>query len=327
MEQNGRMLTLIACALALTGPVAPPADQARVQAPASRTQLAPLERRLSTLCERFNGRIGYSLILLDEGQRIHHRGDERFPSASTIKTALALEAIRQVEDGTLKWKDKRAVPPQAERQASMWSFHFRDGVELDVDGWVNLMVGVSDNTATIVMRDWLGMENTNRRMESLGLPNTKVLQNVPPEDVQNFRLRGMFGLGMTTPNEMARLLELVYRGEAASPAGCEKLVRILSKQYWDDFIGASVPPHVVVASKSGAINRSRSDTAIVFSRTKPYVLTVFTDSQKDRRWVDENEGNVAIVRMAQEVWDFLHPQERYRAPAGFEKFAPTGGGV
>jgi beta-lactamase class A len=185
---------------------------------------------------------------------------------------------------------------------------------------------VSDNTATIVMREWLDPKSVNASMEALGLRNTKVLWSRFTDEGDK-RLRGQFGLGVTTPNEMARLLEMVYRGKAASPAGCDKLLRILRKQYWDDAIASTVPTDVVVASKSGAINRSRSDTAIVFSRTQPYVLTIYTDSQKDQRWTSENEGDQALVEVSKTVWGYLHPTRSFQLPVGSEKFAPTGGGL
>ncbi len=293
-----------------------------VQAPKA-TDLKP---KLDAICKSFRGRLGYSLKVLKTGEVIDFRGNERFPTASTIKTSVMVEAIRRVEEGRMKWTDKREVPPMSGRQASMWSYWFKDGTKLDLDGWTNLMITVSDNTATMVLREWLTIAEINKRMESLGLPNTKVFGPFPASDTINFRLRGMYGLGMTTPNEMNRLLEMIYAGKAASQAGCEKMVRILSHQYWDDWIGGSVPPDVKVASKSGAINRSRSDTAIVYS-DNPYILTIYTDSQKDQRWVGENEGDRAIVKMAGMIWNHLHPRRPYSLPKGYEKFLPTGGGV
>ncbi|MBL8047569.1 MAG: serine hydrolase [Chthonomonas sp.] len=289
--------------------------------------LAPLQAKLNKICKGFQGRMGYSLKVLKTGKQISFNGDERFPSASTIKTGVALAALQMVDEGKMKMSDKRALPPPAGRESSMWSFFFRDGLKLDLDGWVNLMVTVSDNTATMVVRDWLGTMEVNRRLAALGLANTKILGNAPKEEVMIQRLRRQFGMGMTTPNEMNRLLELIYQRKAGSPAVCEKMVRILSHQYWDDWIGGSVPPGVTCASKSGAISRSRSDTAIVFSPTNPYILTIYTDSQKDRRWASDNEGDASLKKMAGMIWNHLHPNSPYTMPAGYDKFYPTGGGV
>lgn len=290
----------------------------------ARLSLAQLRQELDTVCRNFRGRMGYCLKVLKTGETISFRGDERFPTASTIKTAVMMAAVQMIDEGKLKWSDKRAVPPMSGRQASMWAYHFKDGVAPDVDGWVNLMITVSDNTATMVLREWLGPENINERLAKLGLKNTKVLANGMQTESDR-RLRGMFGLGVTTPNEMNHLLELIHLRKAASLAGCERMIRILGKQYWDDAIGASVPPHIQVASKSGAINRSRSDTAIVYS-SNPYILTIYTDSQKDQRWVPDNEGDRALLKLSRMVWANLHPSQPYGPPEGSDKFAPTGGG-
>lgn len=309
------LTTLYACmAVATSAPGVPGFD------------LSPIERIIKAEAPKFRGRLGVFLKILSTGQTLGYRENERFPSASTIKTGVMVEAVCRVDEGTLKWTDKKAVLPTGQREASMWSYSFKDGTTLDVDGWVNLMVGVSDNTATMVLRDLLGTMNINRRLANLGLTNTMILGNAPPEERVVRRLRTQFGMGVTTPREMNRLLELIHLRKAASPAGCDRMLRILGRQYWDDCIGASVPPDIQVASKSGAINRSRSDTAIVYG-PHPYILCLYTDSQKDQRWTSENEGEVLLAKIANRVWNHLNPQRPYKMPPGSWKFMPTGGGV
>jgi beta-lactamase class A len=219
------------------------------------------------------------------------------------------------------------VPPQDGRQYSMWAYFFKDGTTLDVDGWVNLMLTVSDNTATMVLREWLKPDNVNARLASLGIRNSNVLwDNFPPDEPEKIKLRSQWGLGFTTPKDMNRLLELIYRRKAASDAGCEKLMRILSHQYWDEYTGINAPIDVKVASKSGAIDRSRSEAAIVFAQ-HPYILTIYTDSQKDQVWSPTNEGDVTIRKMCGVIWNTLNPTRPYTPPPGYEKFLPTGGGM
>ncbi len=270
--------------------------------------------------------MGYCVVDLQSGKRIDFRGSEIFPTASTIKTSVALEVIRQVEEGKRKWTDKLEVPPTGRREESMWSYFFKDGTKLDFDGWVNLMVGVSDNTATWLLRDTLTCDAVNARMESLGLPNTKVLGTFPPDRVREVRLRQKWGLGMTTPREMARLFELIAKYKAAEPGGCEKLLRILSKQYWDDMAIAAAPIEVKVCAKSGAITRSRSEVAVVYG-THPYILSIYTDDQKDKRWEWNNEGEETIRKMCRIIWATLDPRGPFTLPKGYEKFNPTGAGA
>jgi beta-lactamase class A len=291
--------------------------------------LPRLEKQLDTLCQRFRGRAGYYLKRLDTGQVIAHRADERFPTASTIKTAVALHVVREVEAGRRKWSDKIPLPPTDKRvpyDVSAWSYYLKDGTTLDLDGYVNLTLTVSDNLTTRVLREHFGTVAINQTLDAIGVPEMRLLASAPPEETRLRRLGGQFGMGMTTPRAMGALMEKIYRGQAAGPAGTEKMIRILSHAYWDDWIGASVPPGIVCASKSGAISRSRSDTAIVYA-PRPYVLIIFTDNQKDRRWESDNEGDVLIRRVANLVWNALHPERPYEPPKGYERFLPTGGGV
>jgi beta-lactamase class A len=125
---------------------------------------------------------------------------------------------------------------------------------------------------------------------------------------------------------MNRLIELIYRNRAASQAGCERILRILSHQYWDENAGITAPIDVKVCSKSGAIDRSRSEVALVFAE-HPYILTIYTDNQKDQRWVPESEAEVAVRKMCGIIWNTLNPKRPYNPPVGYQKFLPTGGGI
>lgn len=293
---------------------------------ASGPRMDLLQKQLDSICKNFHGRIGYCVLDIKSGKRISRHEDDLFPTASTIKTAVALEAMREVDSGTLKWTDTREVPPLEGREASMWSYFFKDGTKVDVDGYVNLMLTVSDNTATIVLRKWLTPEAVNHTTASLGLPHTKVLwDHFPPTDQADRDLRTKYGLGVTTPLEMNTLFEKLYKREAASPAVCEKLLRILGHQYWDDLTGTTVPVGTATAIKNGAVDESRSECAIVWAK-RPYILTIYTADQKDQRWAGDNEGIVAIKAMCSDIYKCFAPDEPYHVPAGYEKFGDTGGG-
>jgi beta-lactamase class A len=293
----------------------------------SAPRLDTLKSQLDAVCAPFHGRIGYSVLDLDSGKRVELRGDEPFPTASTIKIAVALEALREVDSGKLAWTDKQPVPSEDGREASMWSYYFKDGTTCDVDGWVNLMLTVSDNTATILLRKWLTPEAVNATTASLGLPNTKVLwDHFPATDQADRQLRDKWGLGVTTPHEMNRLWEMIYRHKAGADAVCDKLLRILSHQYWDDFTGISVPTGIETAIKNGAVNASRSECAVVWA-PRPYILTIYTGDQKDQQWTRQNEGEVTIMKMCRLIWTCFNPKRPYTPPPGYEKFLPTGGGT
>jgi beta-lactamase class A len=298
--------------------------------PAKTPSLAPLKKELDAICSTFGGKIGYSVKVLSSGDVISYNGDMRFPTASTIKTAILVEAINQVEEGKVKWTDQKEVPPTAERtpnMASQWAYFLKDGVKPNLDAWSNLMITYSDNTATKVCGMWMGNEAIRSRMQGMGLEKTAFLSYTTPDKTWFRRWNRHYGMGMTTPDEMRSLWDHIAQRKATqTQAGAERLLKILGRQYWDDWAGATAPPEIRVFNKTGAISRSRSETAYVLGKY-PYTLSIFTNDQKDQRWVADNEGDVALGKICALVFNHLNPGQKYVAPPRASEFAPTGGGV
>jgi beta-lactamase class A len=286
-----------------------------------------LRKDLDSICGAFNGKMGYYVKNLKSGETIGFRQDEQFPSASTIKTAIMLEVVKQIEEGKLNWTDNLLAPPAGKRYDSMWITYLQDKVSINVDGLVNLMITVSDNTAAVMLSDKVGVENIEKRLNDLGLTNTACTIHVPATNARLTQLRATYqNMGVTSPADMGHLLELIYTRRAASPAACERMMRIMSHQYWDDVIACQIPPGIQVASKSGALNASRSDTAIVFGPT-PYIITAYTRENKDTSWTVNTEPMVALRRVSHEVWRALNPGMKYDPPSDVERWYPTGAGI
>lgn len=287
-----------------------------------------LENAMNSVCARFHGRAGYFVKNLRTGEEIGFRATERFPSASTIKTTIMIEAVNQVEQGKLKWTDKIKVPPKKQRSPSMWAAYLEEGTAVNIDGLINLMMNVSDNTAAVMLADKVGVENIEERMRSWGLNDTACTIQVPKSNQRLSRLHETFAnMGVTSPRDMGRILERLYRHRACKGAAAsERMLRIMSHQYWDDFLVSQIPPGTYVCSKVGALERSRSDTAIVFGPT-PYILTAYTDNAKDRSWGDHCEGHDLLRTLSALAWKFLEPTHPYKAPTNIEEWFPTGSGV
>lgn len=283
---------------------------------------ARLKAKLDAICERFHGVMGYSLYHTRYQHRLNRLGDEIFPTASTIKTAVMAKAFEEIEAGRLSYNESIPITPDDVRDGAGLLQFFREKQSVPVKMLIHLMITVSDNTATVMLVRRLGTVEVNRYLERLGLKQTRLLMLHPPDDMELKALRDRWGMGMCTPNEMVELLDAIRTGKAGAPAACDRMLRILSHQFYDDLIGSSVPPGVVAATKSGAIERSRSDTGIVFSPSGAYILAVYTKEAEDTRWSPDNEGEQAIREVAREVWRFYHPRERWQPPAGRERYSP-----
>jgi beta-lactamase class A len=264
--------------------------------------------------------LGYSLVHLKRRERCSFRGDEPFPSASTIKVAILGAALAKVSAGEIGYYEAREYTDEMKRGGAGFIQNYKPGTKLELKELLHLMITVSDNSATAMAIRWLGAMEVNRWLDGLGLEQTRLLSQLPESETELRKLADAWGLGVTTPNEMVGLMGALLEGRAGTQAACEEMRRILGHQYFDDGIASQCPPSVKVASKSGALNRSRSDVAIVHSPSGDYILAVFTKNNQDESWTSQNEAERAIRSIAAEVWRHYHPKHPWRPPAGSEAF-------
>ncbi len=277
--------------------------------------LTELKARLDKVAKDFKGTLGYSLQVRGKpNESISLNGDEPFPTASTIKTVIMCEVMRQVEQGKIKWDQIVEVQPASDaREEGGFAYYFRDGSELTVDQWVHLMMTVSDNTATIRLRRLVGHKNVNDWLAVHGFEQTKLLNGEQTDELGLRPLQRKYGLGMTTPNEMAKLMELIRSGKAGSAAACDRMIRIMFHHHYDDGVAGQVPPGQC-ASKGGGIWDTRSDVTLVVSPKGEYILTIYTKEQEDTKWHKNNDGNVAIRTIGAMVWRHFDPDKTWAAP-------------
>lgn len=289
---------------------------------ASAETMAELQAKMDKVADSFHGTLGYSLHFRGKPeQSISRNGDEPFPTASTIKTTIMCEVLHQVEQGKIKWTDMVEVPPSDNREEGGFSYHFKEGSKIPVDQWVHLMITVSDNTATIRLRQVVGQKNVNHWLSSHGFKTTKLLNGEQTDELGLRPLQRKYGLGMTTPNEMVQLMDMIRDNKAGSPASCDRMLRILAHQYWDDGAAGQVPAGHSF-SKGGGIGDTRSDVVLVESPKGDYTLAIYTKDQADESWSKTNEGNVAIRTLAAMVWQHFDPDKTWSAPAGSMSLIP-----
>lgn len=290
---------------------------------ASAETLTELKAKMDKYADSYNGTIGYCLIFKGKpAETISRNGDEAFSTASTIKTAVMCEVMHQVEQGKIKWTDKLEVQPTEEdRQGGGFAYWFKEGTKIPISQWVHLMITVSDNTATMLLREHIGQKNVNDWLAANGFKVTKLLNGKKCDELGLRPLQQQYGLGMTTPNEMARLIELIYDNKAGSKASCDRMMRVLAHQYWDDDIDCQAPP-MHSASKSGFIGNNWSDSAIVKSPKGDYVLAIYVRRNRGGASASSPPGSQAIRTLAQMVWQHYDPGKTWSPPEGWDKLLP-----
>jgi len=298
------------------------------QAPAQ-PKVDELRKQLDTIADGFQFKLGYSLHHLKTKERLDRLGDEKFPTDSTLKVAIMCAAMEKVERGEIGYYDERPLLKE-DRNAGGFFYSYQVGTSILLKEALHQMVAVSDNTATLMVMRWIGgAEVVNQWLDRHGLKTTRLLAHHPLSEVWKrdeaetskiVESLKQWGMGVTTPNEMRMLMEMILEGKAGTAAASDEMHRVLNHQYHDQGIASQIPPWVVVASKSGRSAHSQSDMAIVHSPSGIYVLTIFTNESKDTRRGWQNELSQAIRAISRAVWRHYHPNEKWSPPAGVEKY-------
>lgn len=288
----------LACALALATPLADPRARPATAQSALEAARPALEARIAT----HHGTVGLAAIDLRTGTTLAIRGDQPFPAASVIKVPVLVELFHQVRQGRIRLEDP-LVLLEADKKPGSGILQFLAAPhQLTVRDAAFLMIALSDNTATNLILDKIGIRSVAARMDSLGLPHTRIFRKVfSSEPALDPDSAARYGLGVTTPLEMARLFALLYRGEAVSPEASREMLALLKAQFSNDRIPRLLPAGTEVAHKDGSLDATRNDCGIVFTPGHDYVLCIFTTDNRDRSWRLDNEAHLLIAELARIV--------------------------
>ncbi len=267
-----------------------------------------LEARLAPLAKVHKGKVAVAVKHLGTGESYFLNADEPMPTASLIKLAVMIEVYQQVAEGKVKLTDSVTLRDADKVQgAGILTQHFSDGATFSVRDAVRLMIAYSDNTATNLVLDKIGIGATAQRMEAWGFPTTKIhakvfrgsTTSVFPERTKRF------GLGSTTAREMVMLLEKLHHGKVVSREACQAMLEHLKKCEDKDKFPRFLPEKTVVAHKTGYVSDARTDAGILYLPSGPVALCVLTAENEDKSWRVENAGNLLCAKVAKEVFDYF----------------------
>lgn len=286
------------CALAF-GTQAGAQDKVAALTPV-RADTAVLRRVLDSISDAHHGVVGYSVIDLENGARLSRRGDETFPTASLIKVGILVTVFDLVARGQLSLDDPLTLLKIDQVPGSGVARYFHNGTILTVRDAAYLMMTISDNTATNLLLDRIVIRRMWAKMDSLGLHNTKVhskvylrIASVAPDSSVKY------GLGVTTPNEMAHLFELMAQGRAVNPSADSAMLDMMEQNNYDTMLQRYIDG-ARAAHKDGETNQVRTECSLWYLRNR-IVACVLTKENVDQRWVTDNEAEVTLAKMGDAI--------------------------
>ena len=295
------------------------------------SRLTDLEDYIHREASELEGTIGIAIKSLETGEQILLNADMIFPTASVFKIPVLVELYKQVGEGKLGLDDIVQVTNYSKIDGSGVLKELHSGLEVTVHDLATLMIIVSDNTATDLILDLIGIDNINRTLAEIGLTKTKVfmstrdlifdivglgklepekrLIHVARESIQRYSIDlsakslGDEGNDVSTPFEMMALLEKIFRAQILDQRACEGMLNILKRCQHFNAIPLFLPEgKAIVAHKTGNLPGIRNDVGIIYPQddSPPFIVTALT--RRLRRGVD---GDMAIARISKAAFEMF----------------------
>ena len=286
-----------------------------------------LQQELKTLAAQHHGKVALYATQLNTGRSVGLDADMVVQTASVIKLTILFEAMEQVRAGKASWDEKLTLAKGDAVSGSGILLFFDTPLTLTLKDVLTFMVIMSDNTATNMAIDRLGVDNVNARIAWMGLKDTHLYKKIgKPATGPMPADQPKYGLGKTTPREMALVMERIGRCQLAGPgevATAEMVTRDTAicnvglKMLRNQFYRETIPRYLEkldsseggsgIASKTGSLNAVRADVAILTGKTGPMVFSIFTYENADQSWTVDNEGEVTIGRLAKKIVESWSP--------------------
>ncbi len=295
-----RLICVCVLAVAAAAQTAPSAPE-RMTPDKQHQLFEKLKATISQASQELDGVMGVAVLDLTNGDQYLLNADEVFPQASSIKIAILAELYHQQE------QSEKGVPGKAK----LMDLYTMRAADLVPDSYImggltpgvtritnrdlaTMMVAVSDNSATNVLIDHVGLDNVNTFLDGLGLKRTRLLRKM-----MDLEAAKQGRENVSTPREMMTLLQTIYQGKLFHAKLTEDFLNVLSTPK-DSNLRRGLPDDVRSANKPGELEGVRNDSGIVWAQNRPFILCVMTTYLSDPK-----AGAAAITRITQAAYSYF----------------------
>lgn len=224
---------------------------------------------------------------------LKHKENDVFPSASLIKIPIMVESLYALQRGEYELEEKIKIIENSRVPYSIISeLKLSEYPLIDL---ITLMIILSDNTATNVLIDLLGYNRINESIRKLNCNNTVLRRKM-----MDFEAAKEGRENMTSPMDMAIIMEKIYRKSIVDMEGCNIMMDILTRQKYKDMLPRYILDEVTIAHKTGELSGLNHDIGIFHLENIHYLIGIFT-----RNGIDDLEGKRTIGRISKLVYNYL----------------------
>ena len=270
------------------------------------------QEQIERLAREFPGTAGVAAHNLATGEAVTVNAEEQFPTASMIKIQVLFELIRQDARGQAQLSERITLRPEDKSRGSGLLLDFDPGATLTLRDVAVMMMAISDNTATNMLIDRLGIPAVNQACRDSGMCGTELRNKIDWERIGDVAEN----LAVGTPADFCRFFTLLRQGELVPPAHVDRMLSIMRIQkyieplrkhlpfdpYGDEF---DHPQEVWVASKTGGMKGVRCEGGLVHTPRGEWAICVMSKGFGDAVAVGDNRGSKFISeasRLIYEAW-------------------------
>jgi beta-lactamase class A len=254
-----------------------------------------LRKRIETELNSFDGSVGLVIEDLDTGLEITHNANLPIPSASLVKIPIMAACFEAIQKGDLKLDETIMLTERRKTPGSGVLKAERSGGSYTIGQLLEIMIVHSDNSASNMLIERLGIGYFDDAFKKMGLKNTNLARKM-----MDFQSRKMGVENYTTARDIAMLLDKMYRGTFLNRAVSRECLRILTLQKVNDRIPKKLPPGTIVAHKTGLERFVCHDAGIVYTDKGNFLITALTK----HRFKAAQPAKKVIIDLSYETYEF-----------------------
>ncbi len=258
-----------------------------------------LKREIEQEIKQFPGTTSVIFCDLATGKKIEINPDEVYESASLVKLPIMVEIYNAIDRGKLKSDSKIELKDSYKVGGSGILKNKPAGSQWRIKQLTELMITQSDNTATDMLIDLVGMKAVEKTAKELGMTKTTLQRKIFAfEEIDRGRDN------YTTPGDMLQLLKEIYGGEKLKREHCDEMLQMLKKQKRNSMLPLGLPKDAVCAHKTGSLLGILHDVGIVYPpKGNPYIIILMA-----KNVTNENHGKSVFADVSKKIYFTLNPR-------------------
>ena len=273
-----------------------------------------LKDQIREICAGFDGRIGLSAYNFQTEEWLGYQAEDLFPTASVIKLPVLLTLMQQVEDGLYGLDEPLMLRRSDQIGGSGLLQHLSPGLTMPLRDWAFLMMNVSDNLATNVLIDHVGLLTVQQWLIDNGYPDVQLHRKIDFSILKTDQNE----LGTATPAGLTRMMTAVFQQKHLSASACKEMLRMMNKvgsdrigrylpfEHWDSEVPEA--EKLQLAGKTGSLSGTRAQTAVIWrekdAEKRGFAITVMNQGNPaPELWNPDAPGVLVIGRLAEKIYE------------------------